>query len=128
MSTSELTIVIELPPVPASRPRVSKFGTYYAANYKDWKKAALGFFPKDLQPILGALRVDLEIVYKRPKKITRPIPPGDIDNYAKAALDAVNDAGVWGDDRQVTTLLVKKRYAHLEEDPHTRIHIKKETL
>lgn len=126
MSTSDLTIRIDLPPVPASRPRVSKFGTYYAATYKNWKKAALGFFPKDLQPLLGSLWVDLEIVCTRPKKPTGPIPTGDIDNYTKAALDAVNDAGVWGDDRQVTTLFVKKRYAHLGEEPHTLIRIRKE--
>lgn len=120
-----LSIVIGLDPVPAARPRVSKWGTYYPATYKNWKKDALGFFPQDLEPLEGPLRVELEVVCKRPKKPTSTIPSGDVDNYAKAALDAVNDAKCWGDDKQVVSLAVTKRYAELDEEPRTLISIHK---
>jgi len=33
------------------------------------------------------------------------------DNIAKSVLDAMTQAGVWVDDKQVTTLSVRKRYA-----------------
>lgn len=127
MATSDesVQVVIELAPVPAARPRVSKWGTYYPPNYKDWKKAAEAFFPFSPTPLEGALAVELEVVCKRPKKPTSPIPTGDVDNYAKAALDAVNDAKLWHDDKQVVSLAVSKRYAGDGEAPRTIINIKK---
>lgn len=123
-ATSEaLQVVLGLDPVPAARPRVSKWGTYYPEGYKNWKKNAQAFFPRDLRPLEGPLRVDLEVVCKRPKKPSSTIPTGDVDNYAKAALDAVNDAALWGDDKQVVSMLVTKRYAVGDEAPRTIITI-----
>lgn len=126
MAISEaLHLVIGLDPVPAARPRVSKWGTYYPATYKNWKKDALGFLPQDLAPLKGPLAVILEVICKRPKKPTSTVPSGDVDNYAKAALDAVNDAKLWGDDKQVVALTVSKRYAEPGEQPRTLITIHK---
>ncbi len=120
-----LEVVIGLDPVPASRPRVSKFGTYYSATYKNWKKDAARFFPQAPEALQGPLAVELEVVCKRPKKPTTTIPTGDVDNYAKAALDAVNDAKLWEDDKQVVSLTVSKRYAVGDESPRTTINIQK---
>lgn len=110
-------------PVPASRPRVTKWGTYYPKTYKDWKDKASGFFSKPAAVASGPLHVQLEVICKRPQKLTTDIPVGDVDNYAKAALDAVNDAGIWGDDKQVVSLHVVKRYAGKGEEPRTHIEI-----
>lgn len=118
-----LQVVLGLDPVPAARPRVSKWGTYYPEGYKNWKKNAQAFFPQGVAPLEGPLRVELEVVCKRPKKPSSSIPTGDVDNYAKAALDAVNDAALWGDDKQVVSLLVTKRYAAVDETPRTIITI-----
>lgn len=119
-----LQVTIGLDPVPASRPRVTKWGTYYTATYKKWKEAAAKFFEKPEQVLTGPLAVELEVICKRPKKPTSEIPVGDVDNYAKAALDAVNDAQLWEDDKQVTQLLVTKRYAEPGEAPRTIIQIR----
>jgi len=116
-------VFIGLAPVPASRPRVTRFGTYYSKTYKNWKDQAQGFFPKLFKVAEGSLRVELEVVCKRPQKPAGSVPTGDIDNYAKAALDAVNDAGLWGDDKQVVCLHAIKRYAAPGEDPGTHIRI-----
>lgn len=119
---------IQLAPVPASRPRVSKWGTYYLKTYADWKSAAAGFMPAPpATPATGELAVTLLMVCKRPKKLTQPIPNGDIDNFSKAALDAVNDAGLWGDDKQVVSLHATKRYAEPGEQPKTHIEIRSMT-
>ena len=32
----------------------------------------------------------------------------DLDNYVKGAQDLLTDAGVWGDDKQVDLLIVKR--------------------
>lgn len=34
----------------------------------------------------------------------------DVDNLAKAILDAISDAGAWGDDKQVTYLKITKEW------------------
>ena len=116
-------VVIGIDPVPAARPRVSKWGTYYPETYKKWKAAAAQFFPKLFEQLKGPLGVELEVICKKPQRPTKTFPRGDVDNYAKAALDAVNDAQLWGDDDQVQRLIVSKRYAEKDEQPRTIIKI-----
>lgn len=116
-------VVIGIDPVPAARPRVSKWGTYYPETYKKWKAAATKFFPKLFEQLKGPLGVELEVICKKPQRPTKTFPRGDVDNYAKAALDAVNDAQLWGDDDQVQRLIVSKRYAEKDEQPRTIIKI-----
>lgn len=40
-----------------------------------------------------------------------PIGKPDVDNIAKAVLDALNQCGIWRDDAQVVKLACEKRYA-----------------
>lgn len=118
-------VIIPLAPVPASRPRVGRWGTYYAPTYKRWKAEAAEL----LRPYWGtdtatmdAVYVYVEAVAKRPQKLTKQYPHPDVDNYVKAALDAITGAGViWGDDKQVVMLFAYKRYALPDEEPHTRV-------
>lgn len=119
------TIVnIPVPPVPASRPRVSRWGVYYAKTYKDWMKAAAETVPEATRQMHGPLRVDMEIVAHRPKTTQRYSPRGDVDNFAKAALDALTKKGYWPDDDDVTELFVSKRFALPGEEPYTGITIR----
>jgi Holliday junction resolvase RusA-like endonuclease len=124
--TTEWIVRIPLAPVPASRPRVSKWGTYYLKTYATWKKEA--------ERLLGncagqgmterPVRVLLQAIAKRPKRLTRSHPRPDVDNYAKAALDALTVCQcVWKDDDQVIELTVHKRYAAENEEPCTIICI-----
>jgi Holliday junction resolvase RusA-like endonuclease len=64
-------------------------------------------------------------VMQRPAKLekVRPESPvrctaarGDIDNLMKAVFDALNTI-VWCDDKQVTTVLARKRYTVAGEKP-----------
>ena len=103
--------LIPLEPVPASRPRVTRWGTYYTKRYKDWMVAATAFLPTPPSPFVGPVQVAIDVYCTRPKKPANEYPIGDIDNYAKATLDAVTQARIWNDDKQVTELTVRKHYA-----------------
>lgn len=116
---------ILLAPVPAARPKVGRWSTYYPARYQAWKDAAPQFItPLPAQVLDEPVGLVLEIVCKRPKKITRSTPVGDIDNLTKAVMDAITAAGVWTDDDLVAELQVIKRYAAVGEVPRTVAHIK----
>lgn len=67
---------------------------------------------KQLFPVSGiGLRVMMEFNMRKPKsnKTVRPIGRPDLDNLAKAVLDAGNGV-VWRDDSQVTQVLMSKRW------------------
>lgn len=49
-------------------------------------------------------------------------PSGDVDNYAKAALDGMNGV-VWEDDRQVVQLGATKRWAFDGEEEGLTIEV-----
>lgn len=63
----------------------------------------------------GPVRITLAFALKRPKSApkSRQYPDGrpDADKLARAVLDALDVAGVYGDDGQVVQLDVWKRYA-----------------
>ena len=64
----------------------------------------------------GAAQVTVSFYLERPKTVkiaNRPSPtvPPDCDKLARAVLDSLTDAGVWGDDAQVTKLIAMKLYA-----------------
>lgn len=120
------SITLHGEPVPASRPRVTRRGTFNPKRYTDWKRGAArrcraswGRTPS----VKTAVAVMVELVLPRPKDMPKKgihrdywhptedyILPlrGDLDNFAKAALDALQQGGVIADDRQVVELTVTK--------------------
>ena len=59
----------------------------------------------------GPLEVDINVFRKKPKQTKLSAPRGDIDNYAKMALDFLQWAGVLDDDDRVQELTVTKGWA-----------------
>ncbi len=119
-------VYLPLAPVPASRPRVSKWGTYYLKTYATWKSEADRMLKEagepGTEPWDCAVYVLVTIGAKRPKKPVNPWPPPDVDNYAKANLDAVQKCGfLIVDDKQVQVLLTSKRYVKGDEAPYSHI-------
>ena len=118
--TSEsVSCAISLAPVPASRPRVGRFGTYYAKGYARWKKEADKMLEhKKLPTTDQPLYVEVEQICRKPPTTKRSIPFGDIDNYVKGPLDAITRADFgWVDDDQIVELHVVKRFAEPSEQP-----------
>lgn len=112
-------------PVPQPRPRVSTRGGF-ARAYVPAKHAvhpyrqalALAAKAAGCKPHAEPVDVVIDLVFSRPKshlnksgvKPTAPcLPRVDIDNCAKAVLDALNGIA-WVDDSQVSRLVVEKSY------------------
>tara|TARA_R100001594_G_scaffold68142_1_gene102474 strand:- start:5108 stop:5509 length:402 start_codon:yes stop_codon:yes gene_type:complete len=124
--TFDYSCNILLEPVPASRPKVSRFGTYYGKRYAKWKNDADKLlrqqsFPSTDKP----LSVNVEQVCKKPKTTKRSYPTGDVDNHCKGPLDAITRSNFgWDDDSQIVELKVFKRYAEQDEQPKSIIQWK----
>ncbi|MBN2293565.1 MAG: RusA family crossover junction endodeoxyribonuclease [Pirellulales bacterium] len=79
----------------------------------------------------GPIVLETEIVLPRPASMTRKTKPnpsvlhhklGDVDNYAKAIMDAM-DGIFWANDCQVAKLYAAKWYAAGDERPHCKITV-----
>ena len=95
-------------------------GRNYPLVYTDSKTAAYEIavkmitrtqLPRGFKPLDGAIKVSIKIEIARPKSVTREYPTvkPDLDNYAKALLDALNGL-VWIDDAQICALEITKSY------------------
>ena len=117
------TCSLHIAPVPASRPRVGRWGTYYGKNYARWKEeASRQLRDMDIPRTSAPLAVRVEQICKRPKTTRRSYPTGDCDNHVKGPLDALTQAdGAWDDDDQIVWLEVTKRYAKSGEEPRSVI-------
>ncbi len=122
--------------MPKAQPRVKAFARgrharVYTPDTADaWKaevrRAAIEAgvnFPRRVP-----LSASMVFVLPRPKSrkvdywhTSRP----DADNLAKAVLDALTDAGIWGDDRQVAWLQAKKIYVQGTEAPGCAVVIER---
>lgn len=115
-------------PVPASRPRIGRYGAYYTKNYTDFREEAYRFLKtiKNKYPPCASstFKVELEFICKKPKCPSNKYPKGDIDNYAKGPLDSLTYTGMfWEDDIQITHLIASKRYQEEGEDYGINIKI-----
>lgn len=101
---------------------------YSPKPYKDWQALAAKALKKHQRadgPLAGPLKVTVEVFVARPKTTKLPHPKPDVDNYAKAILDAITkDGRFWTDDSQVQRLIVGKSWT--TGDP--AIHIQIETI
>ena len=104
-------------PVPASRPRVSKWGTYYGKNYTRWRKTAEEALEELKETHAEPVAVMTRIVCLKPKTTKRAYPRGDNDNFEKSIWDAVTKSkAAWNDDDQVILNITTKQYTTNEDD------------
>lgn len=110
--------------VAATRPKVTRWATYYPGAYGTYLPWLREWFASSWEGELltGPLVVRVGCVFERKKSHYRSgkfshllkddcpaIPPGDCDNYLKGILDGMSGA-VYGDDRQVQSVAVSKCY------------------
>jgi len=122
------SLIFPVEPVPASRPRVTRWGTYIAKPYKDWINAATASVESCGSVVNGSpadtLLVITTAICTRAKTSKLTLPRGDSDNYGKAALDLVTKlGGYWHDDKQVAPAICSKRFAAKGERARTEVHI-----
>jgi Holliday junction resolvase RusA-like endonuclease len=111
-------------PVAASRPRVSRWGTYFTGTYKDFRAAAkpiIEAVTKGHTPTESKLQVIVGIYPTKPKTSKLKYPRPDVDNYIKAILDLCNGV-IWDDDSQIVYLEATKEWA--TKDGYFTVEIK----
>lgn len=121
-------LFVPVMPKPASRPRVSKYGTYHTKSYTDFRRETWHFL-KTLQATYKAsskhqFHIDMEFICYKPKKPSNPYPRYDIDNLVKAIMDSITYAQLfYKDDIQVISIEANKRYQEEGEDYGTKVII-----
>lgn len=133
---------VEGTPKPQPRPRAfvrgKHAGVYNPASADDWREAVQAAFEEALmasmEPLLGGgLWLEVEFHLPRPAALRRKKDPDhalwnarkrpDLDNLAKAVMDAMTKAGVWDDDGQVCDLRLRKKFHAKNDTPHARIWV-----
>jgi Holliday junction resolvase RusA-like endonuclease len=115
------------------------------APSREWRARAVAQIRSELghlwAPLAELLAVDIIVSLPRPLKRPALIErdawraggavaaasKGDVDNYAKAALDACVDAGLMTDDHLVSTLTVRKVYHGVSGVPFVAIDVRRES-
>lgn len=136
-----LSVTIPGPPVPKARPRFSMRGgkvrTFTDSKTVQYEHRAAWVISaathsRCLAPAGVPVRVDILAVFPRPKRLMRQAdPPGllphpvrpDLDNVCKILMDAVSQAGLWGDDGQVTCLRAEAAYCEKDQEPRVDLAI-----
>ena len=104
-------MVFDIDPCPASRPRVSRWSTYYPKKYTQFRKEMKALTSEmETIPSEKLISVDIEFNVRIPKSWSKKKSKEkngqycdnscDIDNYLKAILDSLNGV-LFVDDRQV---------------------------
>lgn len=146
MEAHEITFEVPGQPVPQPRARISTRGGFARAYTP--KGHAIHGYREAVQllaktngwpdgPATGPVAVEIDCYLERPAshvtkagevRSSAPTYPGrsDVDNLAKAVLDAITDAGtLWGDDDQVVELVVRKAYARPQAGGRTIVTVRR---
>ena len=115
----------DISPVPASRPRVSRWSTYYPKKYTKFKTDMEALTSElNTTPCETLVCVSIDFMVEIPKSWSKKKKEkhdntycnnnADIDNYIKAILDSLNSV-FFIDDKQVVEIFARKIYS---TDPH----------
>ena len=112
-STSKFRFRIPVNPVPASRPRVTRWGVYYGKRHTQYMKECAVFFKtfRLIKTFDTPVEVGLSFIVSKPKTTKRLFPIGDVDNYTKLVLDELVKYKVLKDDDLVLRLFADKQFA-----------------
>ena len=124
----KIEMLIKHPPVPAARPRITRWSRYYPKTYQDWMDTVRAGFE---QAEVAAPELCNRIVFasvhsvrSRPQRMSVPLPAGDVDNLGKAVWDMITETeAFWIDDKQIMAGLLSKRYCLADEKPHSYVRI-----
>lgn len=108
-----MTFTLPIQPVPKGRPifGAGHARTPRATRYFESQLRLLARKHRPTKRLSGPLEVMLVFSLPRPKRCKRaePCVRPDIDNFCKAAIDALSE--FWIDDGQIVYLVARKQYA-----------------
>ena len=116
-----MRIIFDIDPCPASRPRVTRWSTYYPKKFTQFKIDMIALTSElDITPSESLLSVHIGFYIGMPKSWSKKKKESkhgqycdnnaDVDNYLKAILDSLNEV-VYVDDRQIVEVYAKKIYS-----------------
>ena len=116
-------------PVPASRPRVTRWGVYYGKRYTQYRKDAHATIgqaigeakAEGILPINSTIMIASLYEVERPKTTKLEYPSPDLDNYTKALWDALQSHNVITDDKQIISSIETKRWTIKQPQTHVLI-------
>ena len=84
------------------------------------------------EPFKGPVQLRVTFFMPRPKTVSiarRPLPivSPDLDKLVRSVGDSLTDAGIWGDDAQVVSIVCEKVYAD-DKEPGAEIEIHSVTV
>jgi len=116
----DMKLIFNIQPVPASRPRVTRWSTYYLKKYSAFRDEMKKLIAEqEIQKLEGLLEVNLYLSIAMPKswskkKKTEKVGAwqdgnADNDNYEKAIFDALNGVA-YNDDCQIVLNSTERRW------------------
>lgn len=126
-----ITLRIVGEPAPQGSKARGRHGGLYemsSKKLKPWREAifwTMKASETSRDMITGPVGAEIEFIMPRPASCKRDLPTvrPDLDKLARAMLDALKTGGAYGDDGQVTRLIVSKRYPFNGERPGARVRI-----
>jgi Holliday junction resolvase RusA-like endonuclease len=112
------TVIIPGPPVAKERPRRSAFGHWYTPRRTTEYEEAVAW-----AAIAAGVRLDPYAAYSVVIELFVADRRKDLDNCAKSILDGLQRMGDGWDDRQVTSLMVRKRAVESKDDEQAVVRI-----
>jgi Holliday junction resolvase RusA-like endonuclease len=109
---------IPIEPHAKERPRFGSGRAYNSKRYTDWRKRFVALAPRVKQPMSGALEVSIFFHTKSGKM--RP----DLDNAAAGVCDALQDAGVIANDRDIVDLHCSLYGTQFGNGPSIHVYIR----
>ena len=118
-------IKVPINPVPASRPRVTRWSTFYSKKYTSFRTELDKWKDNNNMdsyiPLKSILRCVIELNIEMPKSYSIKKKKSldgnycannsDLDNYAKAILDGFNEV-LYNDDKQIVELIITKKWSY----------------
>jgi Holliday junction resolvase RusA-like endonuclease len=140
----EFIAVIHQAPLGKGRPRATvqngRARVYTPTATADWEHFAaleLRAAWEAKPPMTGPFGCEIVAVFPRTAELLRKVRgehkyptwrlphavKPDADNIAKSVLDAVEKAGIIGDDKQIALLTIGKHWAMIHEEPRVEVRI-----
>lgn len=128
-------IFIPFEPVACSRPRVTRYGTYYSAPYKTFKKAVTDYLKKNYLAGMfkdSLLTIEYLFIMPRPKSLYRKkdcdgrihhSKKPDLDNLIKSINDVLQLSNIIEDDSKIYQVSACKQIAAKDEKAHIKLKI-----
>ncbi len=124
-------VTFDIAPVPASRPRVTRWGTYYQKPYTEFREEMARILLGKRKPLKGAIKAEVSFYFLIPKSFSKKkreemdgtycIGVSDLDNLEKAIYDSLNDV-MFEDDKQIVEHTTRKKW--VKERPRIEIELK----